>query len=602
MGADILSDGAPRRALVLSGGGARGAYEAGVVAALCEREEFEIVSGTSIGAINAALTAQGATDRLRALWRSVPERAMIRGISPIHELWAIVRHRDARPLQKLAQIAADLIRGFRALPHARPQVLRRITHLLDPAPIVTMLTSVLNYGELRRTLIVGATNLTLARPEAFYSFVSSDGAFERSFAQSEASVRLTRENYVSAILASAAIPLAFPKVSVADDTGRVCEYIDGGVGNNTPIRQAIDAGADEITVVIADHIALRDRTHRTDDLGSIALVAQDILQQQVLELDLKLTRRVNEAVLRGSAPGKRFVRIRTIGPSVPIPLPILGFADLETIERAFEQGLVDGHGACDATGLSHLFAVDPSARTVRAGETLYREGEPAEVMFVAVAGEFETTFHGRVTETIAPGGVFGELGILGYGIRRAGVVAKTDGVVVPVDRDRFRYLVQYAPSFALVVLRAVATSLRGVKEAGVPNDFEPPDATGADLSAKPYLEELGAGQAVRSVAPGETILESDTRNAMFVVLDGQVEVRRRSGGAAVIARTGDIFGELALSDDAEASALTEARVIRIDELRFRRIVENNPDFAIAVIRMMARRMLSNLDALEPRVP
>ena len=76
---------------MLSGGGARGAYEAGVITALCEREEFEIISGTSIGAINAALTAQCATDRLRALWRSVPERGMIRGISPLDEFWMIVR-------------------------------------------------------------------------------------------------------------------------------------------------------------------------------------------------------------------------------------------------------------------------------------------------------------------------------------------------------------------------------------------------------------------------------------------------------------------------------------------------------------------------------
>ena len=494
------------------------------------------------------------------------------------------------------------MRAFGALRFAHPSVLRKITHVLDPAPIVTMLTSVLDYGALRHTLIVGATNLTLAKPAAFYSFVPSDEVLERSFAQSEASVRLTPENYVSAILASAAIPLAFPKVSVADDTGRVCEYIDGGVGNNTPIRQAIDAGADEITVVIADHIALRDRTQRTDDLGSIALVAQDILQQQVLELDLKLTRRVNEAVLRGSAPNKRFVRIRTIGPSVAIPLPILGFADLETIERAFDQGLVDGHAACDASGLSGLFAVDPSARSVRAGDVLYREGEPANEMFVAIAGEFEASFHGHVTGTVAAGDVFGELGILGYGVRRAGVLARTDGVVVPVDRDRFRYLVQYAPSFALVVLRAVAALLRDVDESGVPDVVEPHDATAADSNAMPYLEAIGSDQAVRSVAPGETIFEhGDTQNAMFVVLDGQVEVREVRGGAPAIAGAGDIFGELALSDgqphDATASAITEARIVRIDELRFRRIVENNPGFAIAVIQTMARRMLSKIDAL-----
>ena len=598
-----MQDGPTRRALVLSGGGARGAYEAGVVAALCEREEFDIISGTSIGAINAALTAQGATRRLRALWRSVPERALIRGISPIHELWAIVRRRDARRLRRALQLVADVARGFGALRYAHPKTLRKISHLLDPAPIVTMLRTVLNYDELNRTLIIGATNLTLARPEAFYSFPPQAAASEERFSHSErASVRLTRENYTSAILASAAIPLAFPKVQVADDAGRVCDYIDGGIGNNTPIRQAIDAGADEITVVIADHIALRDRTHRTDDLGSIALVAQDIMQQQVLELDLKLTRRVNEAVLRGSAPGKRFVRIRTIGPSVPIPLPILGFADLETIDRAFEQGLVDGHGACDASGLSRLFATDPSARAVRAGEVVYREGEASEEMFVALSGEFETSFHERTIGTFGAGDIFGELAILGSHLRRATVVAKTDSLIVPVDRDRFRYLIQYAPSFALIVLRSLIALLSDINETVGLNILEPlgPDD---ELSEGHYLETLRDGAATQSFAPGQTIFRAgDPGNSMFLVIDGQVDMRRDDSAAVVSAHRGDVFGELALSDGrartVTATSVVQTRVLPIDDSRFRAIVENNPNFAIAVMQTIAKRMLSRVDALD----
>jgi len=47
------------RALILSGGGARGAYEAGVAVSLLEHEDFELACGASIGAINGALIAQG---------------------------------------------------------------------------------------------------------------------------------------------------------------------------------------------------------------------------------------------------------------------------------------------------------------------------------------------------------------------------------------------------------------------------------------------------------------------------------------------------------------------------------------------------------------
>jgi CRP-like cAMP-binding protein/predicted acylesterase/phospholipase RssA len=596
-----MQDGMPRRALVLSGGGARGAYEAGVVTALCEREEFDIVCGTSIGAINAALTAQGATNRLREIWRSVPERSLIRGISPIAELWTMLRGRDNRTLRGLA---IDVARGLAALRLAHPKFLRTISHLLDPKPILKMLDAELDFRELKRTLIVGVTNLTMARPEAFYAFPASDAGFEHDFVSREwASVPLSPDNYVAAIVASAAIPLAFPKVSIADRTGMMCDYMDGGIGNNTPIRQAIDAGADEITVVIADHIALRDRTHRTDDLSSIALVAQDILQQQVLELDLKLTRRVNEAVLRGAAPGKRFVRIRTIGPSVAIPLPILGFSNLATIDRAFEQGLIDGRGACDASGLAHLFETDPSARTVRAGEVVYEEGDVGTDMYVVIEGEFDVSFHHRILGTLGAGEIFGELALLGAGARRSGVAAKTDGIIVSVDRDRFHYLVQYAPSFALIVLRSLAQLLRDVNETVGLKFVEPLDRADLHIGPSSHLETFRDDSAIRYFAAGSSIFEAgDAGDAMFVVVDGRVGIEREDGSAEANARPGDVFGEMALSDHqprrVRAVALTDARVVPIDAMRFTELVQNNPNFAIEVMAKMAERMLERVDAIE----
>ena len=61
------------RALVLSGGGAKGAYEAGVVVTLIDefKENFDIICGTSIGAINASLVAQENTAELAQLWRGI---------------------------------------------------------------------------------------------------------------------------------------------------------------------------------------------------------------------------------------------------------------------------------------------------------------------------------------------------------------------------------------------------------------------------------------------------------------------------------------------------------------------------------------------------
>src|SRR5207244_11275241 len=59
-------------ALILSGGGAKGAWEAGVAAALVERGlPVRLVAGSSAGALNAAMVADGRLDRLQDLWRTV---------------------------------------------------------------------------------------------------------------------------------------------------------------------------------------------------------------------------------------------------------------------------------------------------------------------------------------------------------------------------------------------------------------------------------------------------------------------------------------------------------------------------------------------------
>jgi len=66
------------RALVLTGGGARGAYEAGVIQGLAAQgESFDLVCGTSIGAINASFYAQDELAKLEELWKSIATRNVI---------------------------------------------------------------------------------------------------------------------------------------------------------------------------------------------------------------------------------------------------------------------------------------------------------------------------------------------------------------------------------------------------------------------------------------------------------------------------------------------------------------------------------------------
>jgi hypothetical protein len=80
----------------------------------------------------------------------------------------------------------------------------------------------------------------------------------------------------------------------------------------------------------------------------VANVMLDANTERMLELDLKLARRINEDVLAGTARGKRFVRIRILGPSHPISLPTLGFDDQEEVDRLFAMGYADGRTAAAA--------------------------------------------------------------------------------------------------------------------------------------------------------------------------------------------------------------------------------------------------------------
>ena len=80
----------PSRALVLSGGGGRGAYEVGVMKAYSERDfAFDWIIGTSIGAINATLFAQGDLAILEEVWSKITSQHVYKLPSPQH----LRRHR-----------------------------------------------------------------------------------------------------------------------------------------------------------------------------------------------------------------------------------------------------------------------------------------------------------------------------------------------------------------------------------------------------------------------------------------------------------------------------------------------------------------------------
>ena len=100
-------------------------------------------------------------------------------------------------------------------------------------------------------------------------------------------------------------------------------------------------------------------------------------------------------------------------------------------------------------------------QTFKAGDVIFREGEPGRFMYVISGGEVEILIGPQVVETAGAGSIFGEMALIDGGARSATAVAKTDCELVGIDQKRFEFLVQQTPFFALEVMQVMAERLRG---------------------------------------------------------------------------------------------------------------------------------------------
>lgn len=99
------------------------------------------------------------------------------------------------------------------------------------------------------------------------------------------------------------------------------------------------------------------------------------------------------------------------------------------------------------------------------GDVIFQQGEVGEVMYGVLAGEVELWVNGRVAEVIEAGDVFGEGALVQEeGTRASTAVAKTACQLVYVDRERFLFLVQETPLFALQIIRSFSSRLRQIKK------------------------------------------------------------------------------------------------------------------------------------------
>ena len=115
-------------------------------------------------------------------------------------------------------------------------------------------------------------------------------------------------------------------------------------------------------------------------------------------------------------------------------------------DTAIDFGILAGAGA-------------PS-RSYKAGEVIFREGDPAKELFIVKTGKVDIQLGNRLLDTLPELSIFGEMALIDPAPRSATAVASTDAIVVPVDEKQFLFLVSRTPHFALNVMRVLTRRLR----------------------------------------------------------------------------------------------------------------------------------------------
>jgi CRP-like cAMP-binding protein len=119
----------------------------------------------------------------------------------------------------------------------------------------------------------------------------------------------------------------------------------------------------------------------------------------------------------------------------------------------------------EVVGFSFLAESKVPVWYVKAGETIFKEGDIAKELYVIQSGLVEIQLGNRLIDTLEANDIFGEMALIDSAPRSATAIAKTDAALVPISKKDFLGLVSRAPSFALEVMGMLARRLRAANRA-----------------------------------------------------------------------------------------------------------------------------------------
>lgn len=338
-----------RRALVLSGGGARAGYQIGVLKAIADilpqdmRQPFGIICGTSAGAINSTALAcyadnyRNAVYEIEYVWRTFAPEKVYR----------------TDPIGVLVNAARWLAGLFIPMPN-------RGTSLLDNSPLRALLERALKFENIQENIDKGflrALSVTASGYNSGHSVAFFQGSPDISSWKRFQRVGLRTQLSVQHLLASAAIPTIFPATRINREY-----YGDGAMRQLAPLSPALHLGAEKIFVVgVSGNRSAPQVRRPTEGYPSLAQIGGHLLNSvflDSLEYDVERLERINDSLemIPGHVLNKHGVELRPVDCLVISPsqcLDQIASRYLKTLPATIRVFL-HGMGATRSSGSSIL--------------------------------------------------------------------------------------------------------------------------------------------------------------------------------------------------------------------------------------------------------
>lgn len=310
--------------LILSGGGARAAYQVGVLRAIANilkeagwpahRNPFPIICGTSAGAVNASALACSADNfgfglrKLERIWSSLEAHQVYRADS-------LAMVRSGASWLSFLSIGWRVRRWIKTSPES----------LFDNSPLVELLNKMLDFSALNAALGSGSLH-ALAITASSYT-TGMHLTFYQTLAKIEPWIRtqrLAQRDLISVqhVLASSALPFIFPSMPLTWN-GKLEYCGDGSMRQLAPISPAIHMGAEKVLIIGAGRMSeTKGEMPQEVSYPSIAQIAGHAMSSIFLDslaVDIERLNRINKTLSHMPEESKKHTALRPIKTLVIAP-------------------------------------------------------------------------------------------------------------------------------------------------------------------------------------------------------------------------------------------------------------------------------------------